>query len=400
MDIKSKNVVVVDISTINSNPQNANRHSIEQIERLEKLITYQGFRNPLIVSNRTNMLVAGHGRLEAALNLGMKQLPVDFQDFDSEEEEYAYLISDNEIARWAELDFQSVYDNLKHLDIEDVDLLGIEDFKVPEIDVLDPQADEDAVPEVENPITVRGDIWLLGNHRLMCGDSTMIDDVEKLMDGEKADMVFTDPPYGVSFKSNSRKNKSEFDVLKNDDVFLDFLPCLEFATKENTAWFIWTSQQVYPKWREMFESYYKSTIIWSKGGGGMGDLKSDYCPDYEIAIYCNKGKPEFIDKRPMAVWDIGKDAPSSYVHPTQKPVALSENAMSHFIGTGKVVLDLFLGSGSTLIACEKTSRYCYGNELDEKYCDVIIKRWQEYTGKIATLESSGQTYEELEKERL
>lgn len=398
--IQAKEIQVVDIDSLILNPKNNNKHPKEQIERLSKLIQYQGFRNPVVVSKRTGFVLAGHGRIEAAKIAGLKEVPAMFQDFDNEAQEYAYLTSDNAIAAWAELDLSAV--NTEMLDLGpdfDIDLLGIKDFVIEPVEKFEPQGDEDAVPEVIHPITRKGDIWLLGNHRLMCGDSTMIDDVEKLMNGNKADMVFTDPPYGVSFKSNFRKDKETFDVLKNDDVFLDFLPCLELVTKNDTAWFIWTSQQVYPQWREMFDPYYKSTIIWHKRGGGMGDLKSDYCPDYEMAIYCNKGKPKFISNRPMAVWDIGKDNPSKYVHPTQKPVELSEYAMSHFIKTGAIVIDLFGGSGSTLIGCEKTLRKAMVMELDEKYCDVIIKRWEQYTGKKATLELTNQTYEELKVER-
>lgn len=398
--IKSKNISQVDIDSLVLNPKNNNTHPKEQIERLEKLIKYQGFRNPVVVSNRSGFVIAGHGRIEAAKNLGFKELPVMFQDFENEAEEYAYLTSDNAIQSWSSLDYGKI--NAEMLDFGpefDIDMLGIKDFTIELPEILEPMGGEDEVIEVQHPISVRGDIWILGEHRLMCGDSTMIDDVEKLMNGDKADMVFTDPPYGISFKSNQRKNKDTFDVIKNDDVFLDFLPCLEIVTKENTPWFIWTSQQVYPQWREMFESYYKSTVIWFKGGGGMGDLVSDYAPDYEMAIYCTKGRPEFIDNRPAAVWEIKKDASSSYVHPTQKPVELSEYAMGHFLKQRAIVLDLFLGSGSTLIGCEKTVRKCRGMELDERYCDTIIKRWETFTGKLAMLESTGQTYEELKLER-
>lgn len=400
MQVQSKDIQLVDTNKLVFNPKNNNKHPKEQIDRLMKLIEFQGFRNPIVVSNRTGFIVAGHGRLEAARKLKMDKVPVMYQDFNDESQEYAYLTSDNAIASWAEIDLSAV--NTEMLDLGpdfDIDLLGIKDFVIEPVEKFDPLTDEDAVPEVVHPITRRGDIWLLGKHRLMCGDSTMIDDVEKLMNGEKADMVFTDPPYGVSFKSNFRKDKKEFSVIKNDDVFLDFTPCLSAFTKSNTAWFIWTSQSVYPVWRDMFNFYYKSTIIWSKGGGGMGDLASDYCPDYEMALYCSNGRPEFIAKRPMAVWNISKDSSSKYVHPTQKPVALSEYAMSHFLIDDSIVMDLFLGSGSTLIGCQKSGRVCYGMELDEKYCDVIIKRWENYTGKKATLESTNQTYEELKIKR-
>ena len=217
------------------------------------------------------------------------------------------------------------------------------------------------------------------------------------MNNTKADMVFTDPPYGVKYQSSARKEK--FDVLENDDGFLDFIPSLIAATKDNTAWFIWTSHHVYPKWREIYKEFYKSTIIWHKGGGAMGDLKSDYATDYEMALYCMRGRPHFIYNRPAATWKIGKDAGSLYVHPTQKPVELSEYAMGNFLKAQTLVLDLFLGSGSTLIACEKTNRYCYGMELDPKYCDVIIARWQKYSGKNAVLESTSETYDALDDNR-
>ena len=205
-------------------------------------------------------------------------------------------------------------------------------------------------------------------------------------------MVFTDPPYGINYQSNWG---SDFDILKNDNKFLDFIPCLEMATKNNSAWFIWTSHHVYSQWRLMYKNYYKSTVIWKKNNGSMGDLTTDYSMNYEMALFCVKGRPKFINKRPMAVWEISRDHTGNYIHPTQKPVALSEYAMSHFLKSNTLVLDLFLGSGSTLIASEKTNRKCYGMELDPKYCDVIIKRWQDLTGKKAILEKTKQAFDEL-----
>ncbi len=186
---------MVPIDQLVENPKNANIHSEEQIQRLAKIIDFQGFRVPLTVSNRSGFVMAGHGRIEAAKRLGMAELPVIFQDFDNEAQEYAYLVSDNEIARWAKLDVDKFGLDIQDFEI-DIELLGIENYEPLEVEALEPQCDEDDVPELkEDPVTKRGDVWLLGDHRLLCGDSTMIDDVEKLMDGEKADMVFTDPPY-------------------------------------------------------------------------------------------------------------------------------------------------------------------------------------------------------------
>ena len=255
--------------------------------------------------------------------------------------------------------------------------------------------DEDEVPELEDdPVTVEGDVWVLGKHRLMCGDSTSIDAVDKLMDGNKADMVFTDPPYGVSYQSNMRTKSDKFDVIKNDDVFLDVAPIIEACS---TGWvFVWTSWKVLTKWVEMFDGfgYPTNQIIWFKGGGGIGDLKKTFLSDYETALVWHRGA-ELTGKRIGSVWKVDKDGSSSYVHPTQKPVALPEEAIDKTTRQGNSVLDLFGGSGSTLIACEKTNRYCRMMELDPKYCDVIVKRWQDFTGEEAVMESTGDKFNDM-----
>jgi DNA modification methylase len=390
-EIKSKSIEMVDINQIIPNPKNANRHSIEQIKRLEKLIEYQGFRNPLIVSARTGFLVVGHGRLEAATNLGLTKLPVITQEFKDEAQEYAYLISDNEIARWAELDKHLVYEELKSLDIDDIELLGLEDFEIPDIDVLDPQTDEDEVPEVEAPITVRGDIWLLGKHRLMCGDSTMIDDVERLTQKKDMDMVFTDPPYNVAFNGRSGNH----DVIKNDDMeesdFNNFIDevCQTIRTINPKAYYIWCNWKFYGVLQGQMD--YKSCIVWAKNVFGMGN---NYRHQHEFCLF--NGDIDKDIKNESDLWNISRD--SKYVHPTQKPVALSVRAFGNH-SKHKTVLDLFAGSGSTLLGAEQRGKHSFNMELDEKYCDVIINRWQNYTGKQATLETTGQTYEELQVER-
>lgn len=251
----------------------------------------------------------------------------------------------------------------------------------------DDEDDGEIIEPPAVPVTKLGDIWVLGMHRLMCGDSTSIDAVNKLMGGKKADMVFTDPPYGVNFQSGMSKGgtASRFDVLKNDDVILDIAPVIYDTMKDDTAAFIWTSHHVYTQWREQFDSNYKQTIIWYKRGGGIGDLYGSYACDFEMALFCVKGRPTFNDKRGMAVWDVSKDAAATYIHPTQKPTALAEKAINDFCVDGGNVLDLFGGSGSTLIAAEKTNRRACIMELDPKYCDVIINRWESMTGKKAVL---------------
>lgn len=387
---------LVELHKIIPNPKNPNKHPEKQIERLAKIIDYQGQRHPVIVSKRSGFVVVGHGRLEAIKKLGWEKCAVNFQDFKDEAEEYSFIVSDNAIAEWAELDLSAI--NTEMLDLGpdfDVDLLGLENFTIEPIEKFDPQSDEDDVPEAPvTPVTKRGDIWLLGNHRLMCGDSTMVDDVEKLMKGEKADMVFTDPPYGVSYQSNMRTKSDKFEVIKNDDEFLDIVPIVEMFSRGFV--FIWSTWKVIGEWLNKTSALGKpsNTIVWFKGGGGIGDLKKTFSTDWELALVWHRGH-ELTGKRIGSVWSIGKDKAIDYRHPTQKPVALAEEALDKCSNSGYRVLDLFGGSGSTLIACEKMNRLSLNMELDEKYCDVIINRWQNYTGKKAILESTGQTYDEL-----
>ncbi|WP_298537786.1 site-specific DNA-methyltransferase [uncultured Methanobrevibacter sp.] len=195
-------------------------------------------------------------------------------------------------------------------------------------------------------------------------------------------MVFTDPPYGYNYQSNMRENK--FEIIKNDDKILDFFPHLSGKVKGFVM--ICTTWKVLDKWLPLFEKYYEMTnmIIWDKGGGGMGDLTHTFSTDYEVILCANNGC-EIIGKRIGSVWKVGKDNGSDYVHPTQKPVELSAQAIKHTTNIHDTVLDLFGGSGSTLIACEQLNRKCFMMELDEHYCEVIIQRWESLTGKKAEL---------------
>lgn len=370
--------------------RNSRTHSDEQVAQIAASIKEFGWTNPILVDGE-GVIIAGHGRLMAARKLGYSEVPtIELRDL-TEAQKKAYVIADNRLALNAGWDNEMLTLELGELaaDGYNLDLLG---FDTKELDaLLEPQVvdglvDEDEVPEVgPEPITKPGDVWVLGRHRLMCGDSTSIDAVDKLMAGQKADMVFTDPPYGVEYQSNMRTKSEKFDVLANDDQFLDITPIVESFS---TGWvFVWTSWKVQTKWIEMFSGfgYPTNIVIWHKPGGGIGDLKRTFSSDYEVALVWHRGA-ELCGKRIGSVWTINKDGASTYVHPTQKPVALAEEALDKTTRKSATVLDLFGGSGSTLIACEKTGRIARLMELDPKYCDVIVKRWEEFTGKKAVLE--------------
>jgi DNA modification methylase len=216
----------------------------------------------------------------------------------------------------------------------------------------------------------------------MCGDSTNEADVAKLMDGEKADMVFTDPPYGYSYDSNHQKvNKHK--MLKNDDKILDFWVPLKKAMHKNSSVFICGSFQTIFKWFDKFDENFnfKNMIVWKKNNWSMGDLKGAFAGQHEIILFGHKGKVNLIGNRDSDIWEFDRVPPK--LHPTMKPIALIEYAISKV--PSKKVLDLFLGSGSTLIACEKTNRRCYGMEVDAKYINVILKRFEQYSGDSVEL---------------
>lgn len=370
---------------------NSRTHSADQVTQIAASIAEFGFTNPVLIDDK-GVIIAGHGRVQAAQKLKLQEVPCIVLAGLTEAQKKAYVIADNRLALNAGWDNEMLSLELKSLEELDfnLDLLGFDDKELAallEPDQVAGLTDEDAVPEVpETPVTVEGDVWILGNHRLMCGDSTSIDAVETLLKGEKASFVHTDPPYGVTYRSNMRVKSEKFDVIKNDDVFLDIAPVIEACSK---GWvFIWTSWKVIKRWIDQLEplGYPTNQVIWHKGGGGIGDLKHTFASDYETALVWHRGA-ELVGKRIGSVWKITKDNANDYVHPTQKPVALAQEAIEKTTRSGALVLDMFGGSGSTLIACEKTNRNAFLMELDPKYCDVIIKRWQDFTGKQAIHEN-------------
>jgi DNA modification methylase len=323
-----------------------------------------------IVVDENNIILGGNMRFKACIEAGLKEVFILKAEDLTELQKDEFIVKDN--VGFGEWDWDIIANEWDTDKLQDWGLDLPLDVSVQE---LEAEEDDYEIPDEINTDIVLGDLFEIGEHRLLCGDSTDSDQVAKLMNGQKADMVFTDPPYGVNYQSNWRNNKSEnkFDILDNDNKFLDFKPNLILYTKEISAWFIWTSHQVYPIWREMYEDYYINTIIWDKGKMGMGDLSS-YGNNYEMALFCSQGKPKLKGERKKAIWEINVEAGSEYVHPTQKPISLSAYAIPDFINENDLVLDLFLGSGSTMVASHQLKRKCYGMELDPKYCQVIIDR--------------------------
>jgi len=394
--------------------RNSRTHSDEQVAQIAASINEWGFTTPILV-DVDGEIIAGHGRLLAAQRLGLDEVPTMTATGWSEAQKRAYVIADNKLALNAGWDNEMLaveFDDLKEAGF-DIDLTG---FTGDELDALFPTpqneglTDEDAVPEVPNvPITVEGDVWILGNHRLMCGDSTSIDAVDKLLENRTANMLFTDPPYLMDFTGGihadgSKSFNSKHGQIKNDKMskedgedFLDAINSIILA-KVDGAFYI-------TFYRLGVDSYYasmnrvglksRSLVIWDKGNHTLSN--SDYMSMYEPIFYGWVNSHKFYGgKNGMDIWRIKRTAKND-LHPTMKPVELVEKAIIDGSQINGLVLDLFGGSGSTLVACEKNNRDCRMMELDPKYCDVIIKRWEEFTGKQATHEASGKTFQECKK---
>ena len=359
------------IGTIIPNPTNPRIIKDDKFKKLVKSI--QEFPQMLelrpIVVDSNMVVLGGNMRLKACIAAGLKEVPIIVADQLTDEQKGEFIIKDN--VGFGEWDWDLL---ANEWDVEALTDWGLE-LPFDNTPVLEAEEDDYEAPSEIKTDIVLGDLIEIGNHRLLCGDSTDSDAVARLMDGQKADMVFTDPPYGISYKSNwASKERERFDEIKNDDVILDILPSIILLSKNNIHWYVWTSHQVYPIWREKFNEYYKSTIIWSKKSGAMGDLSGDYVVNYEMALFCHYGRKTLNGKRESAVWDLTRDSGLDYQHPTQKPISLSEKAITNSSDKNDLVVDIFLGSGSTMVAAHQLNRKCYGMELDPKYCQVIVDR--------------------------
>jgi len=301
--------------------------------------------------------------------LKLKEIPstyVMMADEWTEERRREFVIKDN--VGFGEWDWEQLANDW---DTEQLNEWGL-DIPGFDAEVIEAQEDDFKVPDEIKTDIVLGDLFEIGEHRLLCGDSTDSDSVAKLMDGEKADMVFTDPPYGINYKSNKRKE--EFEYIKNDDVIdCSFLPIIPI--NNNAAIYVWTRWDVYPKWIELVEQSYKVTncIVWVKQAGGLGDLES-FWNQHEFAIYAVKGKVKLRGIRQGNIWETKDHRSKEYIHPTQKPIELAARGIEATSDINNIIVDVFLGSGSTMVASHQLKRKCYGMELDPKYCQVIIDR--------------------------
>jgi DNA modification methylase len=385
------------VAELKPNPRNPNTHPEPQIKLLAKIIRAQGWRNAIVVSDRSGLIVKGHGRLMAAKLAGLNEAPVDVQHYDSDESEMEDMLADNRLAELAEPDDALTVELIKSLEAagRDLDLTGIDADTLAEllgrsVTALD---GEDDIPETPvDPITKPGDLWILGDHRVLCGDSTKPEDVARVMAGAKADIMATDPPYGVAYGVETGVG-SKFKAIDNDEndgeklqSFLEM--CFRIAPlKDNAAWYLWHAQMTQGFFAAAAAAAAAAVIIhrqiiWVKPSLVLGH--GDYHWRHELCFYGWKEghRPKwFGDRKQTTVWEIGRE--NDHIHPTQKPVEIFERPLLFNTKAGDIAYEPFAGSGSQFIACEKLGRKCYGIEISPAYCDVIVKRWEDFTGKKA-----------------
>jgi DNA modification methylase len=397
--------------------RNARTHSDEQVALIAASIAEFGWTNP-ILAGPDGIIIAGHARLLAARKLGKTEVPVIVLDHLTETQRRALVLADNRLALNAGWDEEMLRVELEAIREDDYDLsvIGFSDDELADL-LIDPEAvqaagntDDDAVPEEqETAVTAAGDVWVLGAHRLLCGDSTQMDAVEKVLAGGLADMVFTDPPYNVNYgatmKDKLRGNKRKIANDNLGDDFERFLydACVNIlAVTKGAVYICMSSSELHTLEKAFREAggHWSTFVIWAKNTFTMG--RSDYQRQYEPILYGWKEGTDhyWCGARDQGdVWFVKKPVAND-LHPTMKPVELVERAIRNSSKGRDTVLDPFGGSGTTLIACEKAGRAARLIELEPKYCDVIVRRWQEFTGREATLGGDGRSFAEVSGERV
>jgi DNA modification methylase len=399
MIIRCSHAGVLSIADLKAkfHPKNRNKHPESQIARLAEILKYQGVRYPAKISNRSGNITSGHGRILAAEHNGWDVFPVDYQDYDSEEQEYADVQADNAIALWAELDFSGINADLPDLGPDfDIDMLGIKNF------VLEPAekaslGDPEAIQENVETRVKHGDVWILGGNRLMCGDSTVITDVEKLMAGEKAVMWSSDPPYGINHVevANEKGQAKGYDNIKNDElqdealkefIYNSITTSLPFLEK-GFAFYMWHAMKMQAYFSQAAAAaaagiLFHRQIIWVKPQFVFG--RGQYHWRHELCLmgWLQGDEPPFYGpKNQSTIWEVGRE--NDKIHPTQKPVELFAIPIRNHMKPGQIVYEPFAGSGSGIIAAEMENVRCFAMELEPVYCDRILARWEAFTGLTA-----------------
>lgn len=398
--------------------RNSRTHSPEQVAQIAASIREFGFTNPVLI-DANNTLIAGHGRVMAAQALGLASVPAIRLAHLSDAQRRAYVIADNQLALNAGWDMSALARELEDLSGEgfDIDLLG---FGADELTTLlgeygqdaakpgDGLTDPDDAPAVQQkPATKLGDVWLMSKHRLMCGDSTSAPAVNNLALGGGINMLLTDPPYNVAYEGKTADALTIENDSMSDASFRKFLrdafAAADGAMQPGAVFYIWHADSEGFNFRGAcfdVEWQVRQCLIWNKNSMVMG--RQDYHWRHELCLYGWKSGAAHLwssDRKQTTVLNF--DRPTrSLEHPTMKPVALFEYQLLNNSKVGDTCLDLFGGSGTTLIACEKNNRIARLMELDPKYCDVIVTRWQQFTGKQATLEATGQTFDQVKQQRL
>jgi len=391
---------------------NSRTHSDAQVAQIAASIREFGWTNPILIDGE-NTIIAGHGRLLAARKLGMEEVPAIILDHLSKAQQRALVIADNQLALNAGWNLDMLKAEIEDLKLEDFDLglLGFDDKFLDGLLEAEPTeglTDPDTVPDVPLvPVSVPGDVWVMGDHRLCCGDSTVQTDVDKLMQGERGDLLFTDPPWNVNYGAVKAGNAQGYKPRKilNDHMdeadWAQFVAgfCASFyaVTKPGALAYVVMSAQEWPaidKGLREAKFHWSSTIIWVKDALVLS--RKDYHTQYEPLWYgWNEDGPRIMqvpDRKQSDIWNIARPRVSD-LHPTTKPTLLIERALLNSSARGALVVDLFGGSGSTLIACEQQGRRCRLMELDPKYADVIVKRWQDFTGQQAVHAETGEAFD-------
>jgi DNA modification methylase len=392
--------------------RNPRTHSEAQIAQIAASIAEFGFLNPILVDTGAG-IIAGHGRLRAARKLELPEVPVIVLDHLTDSQKRAYVIADNRLAENAGWDEELLRVELAALAEENfhVPLTGFEDEDLARLlaeqEAAEGLTDEDAVPELQpGQVTLAGDLWILGNHRLLCGDATIQADVERLMASESADLIFTDPPYNVDYEGYTKQRLKISGDRMTAEQFQKFLAA-SFASyrqivKPDASVYVCHASQWQREVQNAMDTAgfeVRCQIIWAKNtfAWGWGRYKFQHEPLFYGHVVGRKDA-WYGDKSQSTLWEEKKPA-ANRIHPTAKPVELIERALVNSSKTGDVVADLFGGSGSTLIACERRTRKARLMEIDARYCDATVRRWQAFTGKQALLDD-GRPFHAIERERM